>query len=70
MGLARDQHQVLTRPPGFLLSGRCAIRRVPASSNILDVDRHDIAVTKLAVDRQIEHREVSDTDVNFEFRPD
>ena len=36
----------------------------------LDFDRHDIAATKLAVDRQIEHGEVSDTTVKFEFRPD
>jgi hypothetical protein len=33
-------------------------------------DCHDIAATKLAVDRQIEYGEVSDATFNLEFRPD
>jgi hypothetical protein len=35
----------------FLLSDRCAIRRVPTGCDILDPDGDDVAATKLAVDR-------------------
>src|SRR3979411_2077803 len=42
-------------PSGLLLSDRCAIRRVSARSDILDLNCDDVTATKLAVDRQIEH---------------
>jgi hypothetical protein len=52
------------------LAYSCAIRRVSARGDIVDFDRHDIAATKLAVDRQIEHGEVSDATFNLELCPD
>ena len=58
------------RLTGLLLTYNCAIRSVSARGNIVDFDGHDIAPTKLAVDRQIEHGEVSDATFNLEFRPD
>ena len=42
-------------PPGFLLSDRCAIRRVSAGGDILDPDGDDVTATKLAIDCEIEH---------------
>jgi hypothetical protein len=58
------------RSTGLLLANSCAIRSVSARSDIVDFDRHDIAATELAVDRQIEHGEVSDATFNLQFRPD
>jgi hypothetical protein len=58
------------RSAGLLLAYGCAIRSVSARSDIVDFDRHDIAAPKLAVDRQIENREVSDATFNLEFGPD
>jgi hypothetical protein len=49
-------------PPGFRLAKRCAIRRVAAGG--------DIPAAKLAVDRQIEHRKVTNTAFDLELRPD
>src|SRR5215216_1954630 len=60
----------LTGPPSFLLSNRCAIRRVAAGGDILDPDCDDVAAAKLAVDRQIEHREVANSTFDLELRPD
>jgi hypothetical protein len=58
------------RSAGLLLAYGCTIRSVSARGDIVDFDRHDIAATKLAVDREIEHREVSDATFDLEFRPD
>src|SRR3954469_17571840 len=58
------------RSTGLLLTYSCAIRSVSASGDIVDFDRHDIAAAKLAVDRQIEHGEVSDAAFNLKLRPD
>jgi hypothetical protein len=52
------------------LSDRCAIGCVPAGSDILDPHGDDITTAKLAVDRQIEHREVASAPFDLEFRPD
>jgi len=57
-------------PPSFLLSNRCAIRRIAGGGDILDPDGNDITAAKLAVDRQIEHREVASAAFNPELRPD
>src|SRR5580692_2579471 len=57
-------------PPGFLLSDCRAIRRVPAGSHILNPDGDNITATKLAVDRQIEHREVASAALDLELCPD
>jgi hypothetical protein len=37
-------------PSGFLLSNRCAIRRVAAGGDILDPDGDDVTAAKLAVE--------------------
>ncbi|MBT1517034.1 hypothetical protein KIP88_42420 [Bradyrhizobium sp. SRL28] len=37
--------------PGFLLTNRCAIRRVSASGDILDPDGNDITAPKLSIAR-------------------
>jgi hypothetical protein len=58
------------RPACFLLSDRCAIRRVSAGSDILDADGDDVAAAKLAVDRQVEHGEVASPAFDLELRPD
>src|SRR5229473_1469064 len=58
------------RPPSFLLSNRCAIRRVAAGGDILDPDSDDITAAKLAVDRQIEQREVASAAFDMELRSD
>ena len=57
-------------PSCFLLSDRCAIRRVSAGSDILDPDRDDVTAAQLAVDRQVEHGEVPSTTFDLEFCPD
>src|ERR1700753_3830320 len=58
------------RPSGFLLSDRCAIRCVPAGGNILDPQGYDITAAKLAINRQIEHREVAYAAFHLELGPD
>src|SRR5258708_12742047 len=55
-------------PGSFLLPDRCAIRRVAAGSDILDPDGNDVAATKLAVDCQIEHGEVTNSAFDLELR--
>src|ERR1700716_3441135 len=57
-------------PPGFLLSDGCAIRRVAAGGDILDPDGDDVTAAKLAVDCQIEHREVANSAFDLKLRPD
>ncbi len=57
-------------PTGFLLSYRCAIRCVPARSDILDPDCNNVTATKLAINRQIEHGKVASATFDLEFRPD
>ena len=57
-------------PTGFLLSNRCAIRRVAAGGDIFDPYGNDVATTKLAGDRQIEHREVANSTFDLDLRPD
>src|SRR5260370_25679356 len=57
-------------PRGFLLSNRCAVRRIAAGGDILDPDGDDVTAAKLAVDRQIEHSEVANSAFDLELRPD
>jgi hypothetical protein len=42
---------------------------LPAGSDILDPDGDDITPTKLAVDCQIEHRQVASAAFDLELRP-
>jgi len=58
------------RSADLLRAYGCAICSASTRGDIVDFDRHDMAATKLAVDRQIEHREVSDATFSLEFRPD
>jgi hypothetical protein len=57
-------------PASFLLSNRCAIRRVAAGGDVLNPDGNDVTAAKLAVDCQIEHREVANSAFDLELRPD
>ncbi|HEY6620347.1 MAG: hypothetical protein WA776_17220 [Xanthobacteraceae bacterium] len=43
----------------LFLSNRCTVHRIAAWGNILDLDGHDIAATKLAIDGQIKQGEVT-----------
>ena len=57
--LPRLLRQLKPDRPTSLLLPRCgAIDRIPAGCNILDAKRDDIATPQLAVDCQIEHRQV------------
>jgi hypothetical protein len=58
------------RSAGLLPAYGRTICGVSARSDIVDFDRHDIAATKLAINRQMEHGEVSDATFNLKFRPD
>src|ERR1700730_6026391 len=49
------------RQPGLLLADRCTGGRISMRRNVLDLERDDIATTQLAVDRQIEHRQIART---------
>ena len=54
-------HLESNRPAGLLLADRCTVDRMSMRRNVLDLDRDDIAPAQLAVDRQIEHRQVART---------
>src|SRR5262249_17076476 len=56
-GLVRQLE--LDRPSCLPLPDRCAVDRVTVGCNVLDLEGHDIAATKLAIDRQIEHGQVA-----------
>ena len=43
----------------LLLPNGCAIRRVSARSDILDLDRDDVTAAQLAVDREVEQRSIA-----------
>src|ERR1700674_5725890 len=58
---------------GLLLPDSCSIDRASTRCNILDLESDDIAAPQLAVDGEVEHRQVSGTPVNLELgtdRPD
>src|SRR5262249_28163226 len=57
-------------PPSFLFSKRFAIPPITRCRHLLHPDGNDITGAKLAVDRQIEHREVASAAFNPELRPD
>jgi hypothetical protein len=58
------------RPPSLFLPHRCTIRCLPARSDILDPDRDDVATTKFAINRRIEHGKVASATFDLKFRPD
>src|ERR1700692_1922979 len=47
------------RQAGLLLADRGSVDRISMRGNVLDLDRDDIATAQLAVDRQIEHRQIA-----------
>jgi hypothetical protein len=49
----------LHRPAGLLLNDGRAIANSPTSEHVIDPQVDEIAAPQLAVDRQIEHREIS-----------
>ena len=55
---------------GLLLPHRGAIDRVPARCDVLDPKSDDIAAPQLAVDRQIEHCQVSRAYVHLQSGAD
>jgi hypothetical protein len=58
------------RPTGFLLPHRRAIDCVPARCNILDPKCDDIATPELAIDCEIEHRQVTRPPVHLQSGTD
>src|SRR3977135_887749 len=57
------------RAARFFLSDRCSIRRAPTGGDILDADGDDVTATKLAVDCQIEHCQVTSAAFDLKLRP-
>ena len=57
-------------PTGLLLPYRRAIDRIPARRNVLDPKCDDIAAPQLAVDREIEHRQVARPPVHLQSGTD
>ena len=58
------------RLPGLLLPHRRPIDRIPVRCNVLDLERDDIAAAQLAVDGEIEHRQVAHPPVDLELGAD
>ena len=60
-------------PAGLLLSDGGPIHRVAARRNIIDADGDDVTATQLAVDRQVEQRQIALLALDLELgsdRPD
>src|ERR1700731_4655 len=55
---------------GLLLAHRRAFNGVSVRRNVLDLESDDIATAQLAVDRQIEHRQVALAVCDLELGPD
>ena len=58
------------RQAGLLLADRCSVDRISMRRNVLDFERHNIATAQLAVDRQIEHRQIADASLDLELGSD
>ena len=56
--------------PGLLLPHRRPIDCIPVRCNILDLEGNDIAATQLAVDGQIEHRQVAGSPLDLQLGSD
>jgi hypothetical protein len=73
-GLPRLPRQFkLDGPTGLFLPHCGAIDRIPAGCNVLDAKSDDIATPQLAVDCQIEHRQVARPSLHLQSgadRPD
>jgi hypothetical protein len=55
---------------GFALADACSIGCHTARSDVHDLDVDDIAASQLAVDRQIEHRQIAVLAVHLELGTD
>jgi hypothetical protein len=58
------------RLSGLPLSHRCPIDRIPVRCDVLDLQRDDIAAAQLAVDSEIEHRQIAHAPVHLELGAD
>jgi hypothetical protein len=56
-GLFRDLE--LNRTAGLVLDDRCSVSHVSAGSNLIDPKADEIAAAKLAVDGEVEHRQIA-----------
>jgi len=56
--------------PGFLLPHRRPIDCVSAGRDILHLEGDNIAATELAIDGQIEHRQVARPSLDLQLGPD
>jgi hypothetical protein len=48
----------LDGPTGLPLADRCPVHGIPMRGDILNLQAHDVATAKLAVDREIEQSQV------------
>jgi len=58
------------RQAGLLLADRCTVDRISMRRYVLDLERDDIAPTQLAIDRQIEHRQIARTSLYLQLGAD
>jgi hypothetical protein len=52
----------------FLLPDSRAVETVPIRGDVIDAHRHDVAASKLAVDREVEQGEIACSSFNMQFR--
>ena len=57
-------------PPGLFLAHGRSIDGIAIRSNVLDLESDDIAASQLAVDGQIEHRQIAGSLLDLELGPD
>ena len=58
------------RNAGLFLPDGGAVDGVSMGRDVVDLERHDITASQLAVDGEIEYRQVSSTSFDLEFGPD
>jgi hypothetical protein len=56
------------RLTGFLLPHRCTFHRIPIWRDVLHLEGDNITAAELAIDCEIEHREVSNPSFDLELR--
>jgi hypothetical protein len=57
-------------PPSLSLTDGCPVGTIAIRSNVLDLESDDIAASQLAVDGQIEQRQIAGSLLDLEFGPD
>jgi hypothetical protein len=58
------------RSPGLSLAHGCPISTIAIWSNVLDLERNDIAASQFAIDGQIEQRQIAGSLLDLELGPD